>query len=334
VAYTPSAGYSGPDSFRWSANDGTAFPGGGSNLATFNLTVVKPGGITLLAGGTTTYHGATALNPSPDNLMAPTSSDDPDTPSSEPAFPDDGRAVGNRRYFFTVNAAGLGGTALLWSVEAQNVPGLVPYTPDQLTALAGTVAPVSADGTLGAYAPARLATTMPRAIRLILTARSEADPNHSVAFDATLFPYGDTNLDGKVTQADFLRAFRWASGLSLPDLPQSAVSGGAVDPLQLQGYVGPTLQRLLTDARPAGPLSPADAAGFSAALDQWTAEFERIGAVPPARSDFDRAGFPFGNGRVTQADALWIFRKAVFNQGDPPATLNPETGSSLSIPGL
>jgi hypothetical protein len=266
--------------------------------------------------------------------MVPTSGDDPNTPDAEPVFPDDGRAVGNRRYFFTVNAMGLGGSRLTWTVQAQNVPGLVPYTTEQLDALVGSVAPANADGTLGAYTPANLSMTMPRAINLVITARSEADPSQSVVFNATMFPIGDANLDGKVSNVDFVRVFRWASGLNLPDLPQSAIPGVTVDPIQFQGYVGPAIQRLLTDVRPVGPLSANDISSFNAVFAGWTQEFNRIGAVPPDRADFDRASFPFGNGRITNADAIWIFRKAILNLGDPATTLDPTLGSTLPLPGF
>ena len=50
-AYTPTGGYTGPDSFTYHANDGTA----NSNVVTVSLTVHAPGATALQLNGTTQY---------------------------------------------------------------------------------------------------------------------------------------------------------------------------------------------------------------------------------------------------------------------------------------
>jgi hypothetical protein len=83
-----------------------------------------------------------------------------------------------------------------------------------------------------------------------------------------------------------------------------------------------------------GPLSQTDINGFNSTFLGWVGELNRIGATPPSQADFERTSFPFGNGRITNADAIWIFRKAIFNLGDPATTLNPSLGGTSPLPGF
>jgi hypothetical protein len=213
--------------------------------------------------------------------------------------------VGNRRYAFRVEAAGLGNSVLHWSVTATDMDG-VPVTGMG----AGSVEAGNADGTLGWYTPADAAMRSGSGLRLTLTARSARNPARSASFDALLLPYGDANLDGRVTKEDADLAFRWASGLGLP----LAIS--PTDSPSLWGYMPSAIRRLLTDVR----VVPGE---VSAGFDLWTAELQRLDLPLPAHGDFDRTGFPFGDGRITLADVQWIARKAALNTEPPGRTLDP-----------
>lgn len=259
--------------------------------------------ISLKEGANTAYHEEGR----PGHLLIPTSGDDPATPAMEPGFPNDGRPFGNRSYKFRVEATGQGTTPLSWSVSATGLDGSpVPES------WAGNVESGNADGTVGLYTPAEASMKIASALRVFLTVRSALLPDKSLTIEAILLPYGDADLDGRVTTADQDLAFRWANGLDLPLGPTS------VESPSLNGYQPSPLRRLLTDVRgvPGVGLN-------EEVLGQWQGELERLHFALPALADHDRSGFPFGDGRISHADVQWIARKATLNALTPAETLDP-----------
>ncbi len=266
--------------------------------------------LVLREGTNTAYHDARRPGP----LLIPTSGDDPATPETEIGFPGDDAAFGHRRYLFAVEAENLADSRVEWSATATRADG--SPAPD-----AGTVVPTRTDGLQVAYLPPRAAMLAAEATRVTLTARVARDPGQSVVIEAELLPYGDANLDGRVTRDDYLLALRWASGLDLPDGPEG------LSPTGLTGYVPSPVRRLLVDVRPVPGLPLPDAAG-----SLWDGEFARLGRKPPPRIGFNRDGFPFGDGRITLADALWVLRKATLHAETPPRTLDPSTDGTVAAP--
>jgi hypothetical protein len=275
-----------------------------------SLTVISPP-ITLQEGPNTTYHDPAR----PGNLMIPTAGDDPATPEIEPGFPNDGRVVGNRSYRFSVVASGLAGSGLTWSVTETLLEG----TPAPAS-LQGSILSTLLDGTQAAYTPAEAGMRMASGLNVEITARSDRDPSQSVTFHAVLLPYGDANLDGRVTKEDEELAFRWANGLDLPDSLE-----GAQAPALIGGVLSP-LRRLLADVRPV-PGIPVS----SSLWTSWTDEWERLGEPLPSQERYNRDGFPFGDGRISLADAQWILQKARFNAASPSQTLDPRISGASAV---
>lgn len=264
--------------------------------------VVSPP-IVLKEGPNTAYHDKGR----PGHLLVPTSGDDPSTPEVEAGFPADGRVIGSRSYIFAVEAAGLGDSTLSWSVAALHPDGTP--APESLT---GTIESGDVRGTSVIYTPAAASMAMAEALRIRLTARIALATVQTFTIEAVLLPYGDANLDGRVTRADHDLAFRWANGLEIDagSLPQESI--------MLRGYQPSAVRRLLTDVRgaPGIALDPETA-------DQWTGEIRRLGGPEPALDAYPRAEYPFGDGRITHADAQWIARKAALNAETPTSTLDP-----------
>ncbi|MBW3625366.1 MAG: hypothetical protein KY468_18370 [Armatimonadetes bacterium] len=274
------------------------------------IRVVPP--VALKEGPNTAYHDPGQSGP----LLVPTSGDDLATPSVESGFPNDGRTVGNRSYAFRVEAAGIGDSPLIWSVSATTLDGA--SAPKELL---GTVEAGNADGTLGIYTPAEASMRMMTALRIAVTARHSRDESKALTISALLLPYGDANLDGRVTGEDADLAFRWANGLNLPFAP------APLDSPHLIGLAPSPVRRLLADVRgvPGTELS-----GDMVAA--WTDELRRLNLPDLPRLEMTRDGFPFGDGRVTHADVQWIARKAALNTSAPAMTLDPRRNGATPVP--